>query len=338
MQPVFVNNNPSGISEQIVWLVKNSGLNFSIQETAFSLNIQLKKTFLNQWTKTENVSNSNFTNQAHQEVVHELHVKEKQIHDLEKALEEERTQTEKASENLAKSSANKVKALNDEKKSIQIKHEKMCVDHKILKADNLELKKDLNALNVALKSSKKENNDNVHKNRKKVEDLEENVKELVEFKLLKESEEKDLRIQTKKVERKLKSIQEKEAELKVAKNRLERSKLGKSEATDHENNNSEDKLTDSKDSSCVEAYGCEVKDSVIEAPMHSDFLGDALNDAIMKESEDVKKETSENCEFKPVSTLSTSNSSGSEPLTKRDLEDMWNSFAEENGYQTIKLT
>ena len=29
--PFFVNNTPSGISEQILWLVKNSGLNFSAQ-------------------------------------------------------------------------------------------------------------------------------------------------------------------------------------------------------------------------------------------------------------------------------------------------------------------
>ena len=33
----------------------------------------------------------------------------------------------------------------------------------------------------------------------------------------------------------------------------------------------------------------------------------------------------------------TSETSGSDPLTKKDLEDMWNSFADENGYPTISL-
>jgi hypothetical protein len=53
-----------------------------------------------------------------------------------------------------------------------------------------DLMKDLNALNVALKSCKKENNDTAHKNQKKVENLEAKLKELAQFKVTKESEEK----------------------------------------------------------------------------------------------------------------------------------------------------
>ena len=92
--PVFVSNSPSGISEQILWLVKNSGLNFSVQETAFSLNIQLKKTFLNKWGVNgginENARNQNFTNNPFKEFFGELQAKDNQINALVKSLEKQK--------------------------------------------------------------------------------------------------------------------------------------------------------------------------------------------------------------------------------------------------------
>ena len=60
---------------------------------------------------------------------------------------------------------------------------------------------------------------------------------------------------------------------------------------------------------------------------------DTMKHEKIKES-DVEKETSENCEFESLGSLSTSNSTVSAALTKRDLEDMWKSFAERNGYRT----
>ena len=148
--------------------------------------------------------------------------------------------------------------------------------------------KDLNALNVALKSCKKEGNDTAHKNQKKVENLEAKLKEHVQFKITKESEEKDLRAKTKKLNKKLKTIQEKEAELKVARNRLDRSVLGKvgtnglgvnsvgdpennsvngreNNSVDDPKNSPVDDLAATKDSILVETKVCEVKDPVIEA-------------------------------------------------------------------------
>ena len=305
--PVFVNNTPSGISEQILWLVKNSGLNFSVQETAFSLNIQLKKTFLNKWAVNdhgfnENAKYQNFPNNPSKEFIGELQAKDNQIDELVKSLEKQKSQTLEAQESLDALAANKLKAFNDEKKSIQTKHEKLCADHKILKGENVDLMKDLNARNVALKSCKKESNDTAHKNQKKVENLEAKLKELVQFKITKESEEKELRAKTKKLDKKFKTIQEKEAELKVARNRLDRPVLGKvgakglgvnpvddpennsvndpeNNSVDDPENSSLDDLAAAKDSILVETESCEMKDPVIEAEndvLTKDFLEELL--------------------------------------------------------------
>ena len=283
-------------------------MNFSVQETAFSLNIQLKKTFLNKWTVnggfTDNAKNPNFPNNPSKELFGELQAKDNQIDELVKSLVKQKAQTLEAQENLDTLAANKLKAFNDENKSIQSKHEKLCADHKILKGENVDLMKDLNALNVALKSCKKEGNDTAHKNQKKVENLEAKLKEHVQFKITKESEEKDLRAKTKKLNKKLKTIQEKEAELKVARNRLDRSVLGKvgtnglgvnsvgdpennsvngreNNSVDDPKNSPVDDLAATKDSILVETKVCEVKDPVIEAE----------NDVITRDSLEGLKET-----------------------------------------------
>ena len=46
---MFLNNSPKDICEQVYWLVKNLKLKFSAQETAYSLNLQIKKKFVNIW-------------------------------------------------------------------------------------------------------------------------------------------------------------------------------------------------------------------------------------------------------------------------------------------------
>ena len=51
-QPAFLQNSPSLICDQILYLVKNSNLNFELHETPFSLNLTIKKSFVNHWTKS----------------------------------------------------------------------------------------------------------------------------------------------------------------------------------------------------------------------------------------------------------------------------------------------
>ena len=55
-QPVFVKNSPGIICDQLLYLVKNSNLNFELHETPFSLNLNLKKSFTHQWNKTHHAS------------------------------------------------------------------------------------------------------------------------------------------------------------------------------------------------------------------------------------------------------------------------------------------
>ena len=47
--PIFLENSPSVISDQVLWLIKNSGLNFQVKETPFSLDVNIKKRFTNLW-------------------------------------------------------------------------------------------------------------------------------------------------------------------------------------------------------------------------------------------------------------------------------------------------
>ena len=50
-EPVFLQNSPSVICDQILYLVKNLNLNFEVHETPFSLNINLKKRFAHHWNR-----------------------------------------------------------------------------------------------------------------------------------------------------------------------------------------------------------------------------------------------------------------------------------------------
>ena len=80
---------------------------------------------------------------------------------------------------------------------------------KILKVENEDLKKNLNSLNVALKTSRKESKDNTYKLEKKLEQLEEKNQDLLEYKMNKISDEKDLKSKSKKIDKKLKNVKDK---------------------------------------------------------------------------------------------------------------------------------
>ena len=54
--PVFLKNTPSMICDQVLWLVKNSNLNFQLKETPYSLNLSIKKVLLHSGTKIQTAS------------------------------------------------------------------------------------------------------------------------------------------------------------------------------------------------------------------------------------------------------------------------------------------
>ena len=62
--PMFLNNSSSDRCDKILWLIKQSELNFFAQETPFGLNIQLKKKFVMKWESNQNSSNPTESNIA----------------------------------------------------------------------------------------------------------------------------------------------------------------------------------------------------------------------------------------------------------------------------------
>ena len=155
-RPIFLNNSPSIICEQILWLVKNSGLNFSVQETPFSLNLSIKKRFVTKWQNNLNVGDTN-VNVVSLELLKDIESKNLYISELEKSLKA--LSEELASCNQVKvidaTVNDKLKLCSDEKRSLQIKHDKTCADNKIPKQEKETLSKDLNSASVALKSSRR---------------------------------------------------------------------------------------------------------------------------------------------------------------------------------------
>ena len=166
-QPGLLTNfSPSMICEQILWLVKNSNLNFNVQETPFSLNLRLKKSFVTKWPNAQENTNSPIP----QEFVKNLENKDKQIYNLEhivKDLKEQLAASNTKNEGCVNVTA-KLKAIGDEKRHLQIKHEKMCADNKTLKNENESLKTDLKGVNIAIKTSQKESKDASHRLEKKI--------------------------------------------------------------------------------------------------------------------------------------------------------------------------
>ena len=118
--------------------------------------------------------------------------------------------------------AESVKASVAEKRSIQTKHEQTCAESKKIKRENEELKKDVNSLNVALKSAKKETKETHFEFVKKVKEMEGKIETLQEYKLAKASEEKELKSKSKKVDKKLKLLGEKEAKINLELIKLKR--------------------------------------------------------------------------------------------------------------------
>ena len=51
-QPVFLQNSPSLICDQILYLMINLTINFDLHETPVSLKLTIKKSFVNHWNKS----------------------------------------------------------------------------------------------------------------------------------------------------------------------------------------------------------------------------------------------------------------------------------------------
>ena len=51
--PIFLENSPQTICDQVLWLIKNSQLNFQARETPYSLSLSIKKRFAQRWDQSQ---------------------------------------------------------------------------------------------------------------------------------------------------------------------------------------------------------------------------------------------------------------------------------------------
>ena len=286
-QPAFLSNSPAIICEQILWLVKNSGLNFSVQETPFGLNLSLKKRFVTKWQNNLNVSETN-VNVVSPELLKDLESKNTHITKLENSEKALSEQVANCNEVKDAASSDKLKIFSNEKRALQIKHEKTCAENKIIKQDKEALSKDLNSASVALKSSRKETKDVAHRCEKKVETLEDKIKVLELFKVEKDDEQRNFNSKSKKFNKKLKAINEKEAKVELEKLKLERSKLETHE-DETRNHTSEPIAEHSNNNNPVTAETAEISENEIDNSENDDSI--LTKDDLKKFIEDWDKNT-----------------------------------------------
>ena len=207
--------------QSIIDNVRTSGLNFSLQETPFSVYFSIRKSqsraskspfSLDPQTLSDHFTTScqscsteleslksrcQYSDECY-ESLKEKYEGEVNDHEVTREnLTNLKTQMENLHNHTDHLVAEKVKVINDEKRGLQIKHEKTCSDFKILQNENVDLTKEVNQLKVALRSAAKEFRDEAYKNTKKVDALESKIKDLYEFKKVKAAEEKELKIKVK---------------------------------------------------------------------------------------------------------------------------------------------
>ena len=314
--PIFLNNSPLDRCDQILWLIKHSNLNFCAEETPFSLNVTIRKKFLNRWSSSDvhGVEASDHANSVQddaqlkedQKVLlkkldkarHTAEAQDIKIAGLTNQLRMFKSQIQNAAVETVKG-----EAISEEKRQLQIKHEKVCSDVKNLKQENADLRKDLGSTQVALKSARKGSQEISKEFEKDILVLNKKVESLQEYKTTKTDEEKELKQKLKKAEKKMKKLDEKEAKLKVETEQLARSKIKSQTAlkcdseTDEKiqgeaNNNQVDKAqnedSDRENSPSTSnespldqdatVVNCEVSDNVLE--MDANQLGILLNQIV----------------------------------------------------------
>ena len=205
--------------------VINSGLDFSINQTPYSIHFSLRKKYsknpsnkvpLNSPPQNTSLPQETLDN-FHQELLYTRneYVKLYNMYEVER---EARCNLDKEYKKLIANLANEetnVKAIKTEKKSLKEKLESKCLEFRNLKTDLENVKKDTNVLSVALKASKSEIKEQRKEFEKKKSELEKNVVELNDFKKNKLAEERELKIKNrkeiKKAKQKLKKEKDKES-------------------------------------------------------------------------------------------------------------------------------
>ena len=296
--------------EQVLWLIKNSGLNFQVRETPFSLDINLKKCYAKLWNQNNGNPVSSqpahylFSSQNHPAQETQDNLKDNsellyQIDLLKVKLEKALHEKDDASQDLLKLDQAHRK-LAKENKELLKKHEQICSERKVVKGEKENITRENSTLSVALKASKKslKTDSEMFDKERKVLHIE--LEKLNKFKIEKDAEQKEI----KKAEKK---------------NRQRDKKLAKenSMSTDV---NSISKDVNSNDTPEHNSDGLMKTKSRLSAQ----HMSDAFNNEVSKQSE-VEASESVISVNNPSGFMSSSDTS---PLTVNDLEDLLTRFKE----------
>ena len=216
------------VCPSIIDNVINSGLDFSIHQTPYSIHFSLRKKFSkNPSNKIPLNSPSSYSSPPQETIVDSfrqelLYTRNEYVKlynfytaELEAKckLEEEYKEVIANLANKEKSDVN-VKTILVENKSLKEKLENKSLEFKQLKTDIENVHKDKNILSVALKASKADTKDQKKEFEKKSSELEKKVEELNAYKNMKLAEERELKLQKrkelKKANQKVKKEQKKE--------------------------------------------------------------------------------------------------------------------------------
>ena len=118
--------------------------------------------------------------------------------------------------------------------NFEIKHIKTCSEFKSLKDDHDGLTKDFSQSKITIKTLKKEATELSNENQKSAKKKNDIIEDLMKYKADKYSEERDLKIKQKKLNKKLKQVENHECKLRTANNNLKRKEVDEADA---DNNN-----------------------------------------------------------------------------------------------------
>ena len=308
--PTFFENTPSVICDQVLWLIKNSGLNFQIKETPFSLEINLKKRFANQWN--QNIQSPPHVFPQHH---HETDIQQNnsemlcQVNSLKANLDEASHHKNEAAKELFE--LDKVhRKLTKENKELSKKHEEVCSQLKVAKNEKEISEKGNNSLSVALKTCKKIFDESSGKFEKERHIYKLEIEKLNHLKLEKDAELKAIR----KAEKKQRQKSKKEATSgKMKEDTAKEDVPIKADQVEPPRTvlkaRTKDRIPKVRDISVFNPHTGDVED---------------LEDESLKDVEVKASETN-------PSTSDTANSlvsSASAPATKDDLEEVWKFFEE----------
>ena len=208
---MFTNFSPQKLCEMLLENVRASQLNFSIQDTPFSVYLTLRKSF------SKKIQNEVFKSQPaapHRHFVDVSNDKMSELeceiaslrignsnlaeknkfledaqHTLAKNYDDEVSYNEeikaeleilatkcKNIENLFEKNEMKLNKIQNEKKVLELKHEKTCAEVNNLKSEKKEFEKEKNKISIAFKTAKKEAKENEHAYEKIVHNQEQKIK------------------------------------------------------------------------------------------------------------------------------------------------------------------